>query len=205
LGAEVKQVVVDGAARTIKNHRIALFGDESCEEETRRQLLADGLSGAEDHALAAYLDFTATEADAAHLATLATLAEQQVVVVPPRVKASGLVRDAVAKAIGKIEADRVLEERVELEAVDLYYRPVYAFRYRRGGKEAVVEVDGLTAEVSTTGSTFEEHLGKLLEPKFLLDIGAEAANLFIPGATVAKLAIVKGLEFHDRRKAAKTP
>jgi hypothetical protein len=202
LGAEVKRVVVDGEARTIKNHRITLFGDESCEEETRRQVLADGLTGAEDHDLGGYLDFTAAEADAAHLATLA---EQQVVVVPPKVKASGLVRDAVAKAIGKIEADRVLEEKVELEAVDLYYRPVYAFRYRRGGKEAVVEVDGLTAEVSTAGSTFEEHLGKLLEPKFLLDIGAEAANLFIPGATVAKLAIVKGLEFHDRRKAAKTP
>ena len=87
------------------------------------------------------------------------------VVVPPTVKASGLVRDAVAKAIGKIDADKILEERVELEAVDLCYRPVYAFRYRRMGKEAVVEVDGLTGEVSTTGSTFEEHLGKILEPQ----------------------------------------
>jgi hypothetical protein len=202
LAAEVKSVVVDGQARTIKDHRIALWGDESCEEETCRQVLVDGLSGAEDPALAGYFDFTAAEADAAHLLSLT---EQQVVVVPPKVKGSALVRDAVSKAIGKIEADRVLQEKVELEAVDLYYRPVYAFRYRRAGKEAVVEVDALTAEVSTAGSTFEEHLGKLLEPKFLLDIGAEAANIFIPGATVAKLAIVKGLEFHERRKATKTP
>lgn len=161
-------------------------------------MYVDGLTGAENEALEALLEFDPVEADAAHLASLA---EENVVVVPPTVKASGLVRDAVAKAIGKIDADKILEERVELQAVDLCYRPVYAFRYRRMGKEAVVEVDGLTGEVSTTGSTFEEHLGKILEPRFLLDIGAEAANIFIPGATVAKLAIVKSLELH--RKGAK--
>jgi hypothetical protein len=127
------------------------------------------------------------------------------VVVPPKVRASGLVRDAVAKAIGKIEADTILEETVELEAVDLYYRPVHAWRFRRQGKEAVVEVDGLTGAVTTAGSTFEEHLGKILEPKFLLDISAEAANIFIPGATVAKIAFVKGLEMRERRRAAKIP
>ncbi len=198
LAPEVKKVVVDGQERPIGDHRIVLVGYESCEEETHREVFVDGLTGAENAALAAYLEHDPIEADAAQLASLA---EQQVVVVPPNVKASGLVRDAVAKAIGKIDADKILEERVDLQAVDLCYRPVYAFRYRRLGKEAVVEVDGLTGEVSTTGSTFEQHLGKILEPRFLLDIGAEAANIFIPGATVAKLAIVKSLEL--TRKGAK--
>lgn len=199
LAPEVKKVVVDGQERPIGDHRIVLVGQESCEEETHREVLVDGLTGAEMPTLAAYLEFDPVEADAAQLASLA---EQRVAVVPPSVKASGLVRDAVAKAIGKIDADKILEERVELEAVDLCYRPIYAFRYRRQGKEAVVEVDGLTGEVSTTGSTFEQHLGKILEPKFLLDIGAEAANIFIPGATVAKLALVKSLEL--RRQGAKS-
>ncbi|HWF76141.1 MAG TPA: hypothetical protein VN694_03100 [Caulobacteraceae bacterium] len=198
LSPEVKKVSIDGQERPIGDHRIVLVGYESCEEERRREVLIDGLTGVENAALAAYLEHEPVEADAAQLATLA---EQQVVVVPPVVKASGLVRDAVAKAIGKIDADKILEERVDLEAVDLCYRPVYAFRYRRLGKEAVVEVDGLTGDVSVTGSTFEQHLGKILEPRFLLDIGAEAANIFIPGATVAKLAIVKSLEL--TRKGAK--
>src|SRR5262249_55950240 len=132
LAPEVKKVVVDGQERPIGDHRIVLVGHESCEEEARRQVLVGGLTGFESEALAAYLDFPAAEADAAELATLAG---QQVVVVPPKVKASGLVRDAVAKAIGKIEADRILEERVDLEAVDLYYRPVYAFRHARGAAE----------------------------------------------------------------------
>ena len=200
LAPEVKTVVVDGHHRPIEGHRITVTGHESCEEESRRQVLVDGLSGAENMALAAYLDFDAAEADAA---LLASLAQQNTVVVPPQVKASGLVRDAVARAIGKIDADRILEETVELEAVDLCYRPVYAFRYRRAGKEAVVEVDALTGEANPTGTTFEQHLGKILEPKFLLDISAEAVNLFIPGATVAKIAIVKGLELHGKHQAAK--
>ena len=194
------KVSIDGQDRPIGDHRIVIVGQESCEEESQREVLVDALTGAESTALTAYLEFAVDEADAA---ALASLAEQQVVIVPPTVKASGLVRDAVVKAIGKIEADRILQERVDLEVVDLYYRPVYAFRYRRQGKEAVVEADGLTGSVSTAGSTFEQHLGKILEPKFLLDIGAEAANIFIPGATVAKLAIVKGMELH--RKGAKAP
>jgi hypothetical protein len=202
LAAEVTRVVIEGQARPIAGRRTTVAGLESCEEESRRLTLVDGLSGAENPALAAYLEFPAEAADAA---MLARLAGENTVVVPPTVKASGLVREAVAKAIGKIEADRILEERVELEAVDLCYRPVYAFRFRRSGKEAVVEVDGLTGEATAAGSTFEQHLGKILEPKFLLDIGAEAANLFIPGATVAKLAIVKGLELHEKRRAAKAP
>ncbi|HLY79382.1 MAG TPA: hypothetical protein VKQ70_08415, partial [Caulobacteraceae bacterium] len=185
LAPEVTRVVIDGRERDIEGHKTSVAGRESCEEEARRQALVDALTGAEVLGLAAYLDFASTEADGA---LLASLAAENTVVVPPKVKASGLVRDAVAKAIGKIDADQILEERVELEAVDLYYRPVYAFRYRRAGKEAVVEVDGLSGDATVAGTTFEQHLGKIMEPKFLLDVGAEAANLFIPGATVAKLA-----------------
>jgi len=200
LGSEVKQVTIEGRPREIAAHKTHVSGLETCEEDTRRLTLIDGLTGQEDARLGAYLGFAADDADAARLADLAA---EQTVVVPPKARASGLVRDAVAKAIGKIDADRILEERVELDAVDLCYRPVFAFRYRRAGKEAVVEVDGLTGEATTAGATFEQHLGKILEPKFLLDIGAEAANLFIPGATVAKLAIVKGMELRERRKLAK--
>ena len=200
LPPEVQAVVVDGQPRPITAHRIVLQGYESCREETHRQVLVDGLTGQEDLRLGPYLDYAAAPTEPAHLADMA---REGTVIVPPKVRASGLVRDAVARAIGKIEADKILEETVRLEAVDLYYRPVYAFRYRRAGKEAVLEVDALTGEVKTTGSTFEQHLGKVLEPKFLLDIGAEAANLFIPGATIAKIALVKGMELTERRRDAK--
>ena len=54
-----------------------------------------------------------------------------------------LVRDVLASSIERIVADRVLEEKLSIHHIDLYYRPVYAFRYRWQGKEAVVEFDGV--------------------------------------------------------------
>ena len=55
LAPEVKQVSIDGQDRPLDGHRIVLTGHESCEEETRRQVLVDGLSGAEEPTLGAYL------------------------------------------------------------------------------------------------------------------------------------------------------
>jgi hypothetical protein len=122
-----------------------------------------------------------------------------VVIIPPEARASAVVRDVVAGAIGKIDADEVTEELVRVEAIELYYRPVYAFRYRRLDKEAVVEVDALTGETKTGGATFEAYLGKALDPIFLLDIGAEAVNMVIPGANLAKMVLVKGIEARRKR------
>jgi hypothetical protein len=111
-----------------------------------------------------------------------------------------VIRDVVAAAIGKINADKVLEELVRVEAVDLFYRPVYAFRYRRQNKEAIVEFDALTGETRTGGATFEQHLGKVLDPAFLLDVGAETLNFVFPGANLAKIVLVKGMELQKGRK-----
>ena len=121
------------------------------------------------------------------------------VIVPPEAKASMVVRDVVAAAIGKIDADTVTEELVRVEAVDLYYRPIHAFRYRRADKEAVVEFDAVTGEARVGGDTFEQYLGKALEPRFLLDVGAETLNFVVPGANLAKLIIVKGMEMKGLR------
>ena len=123
---------------------------------------------------------------------LAAEATSGTVVVPPDAKASMLVREVMAGAIGKIDADRVLEERVTVDVVDLVYRPVYAFRYRHAGKEAVIEFDGLTGNTRPDGATFEQYLGKILEPKFLLDVGVEAVNIFVPGTQLVRIVVEHG-------------
>ena len=88
---------------------------------------------------------------------------------------------------------------MRVERVDLYYRPVYAFRYRRQGKEAVVEYDPIAGVARPGGATFETYLGKLLEPKFLFDVTVETANIFFPGATLARVIVNKSLEFKKPR------
>jgi hypothetical protein len=195
---EVTAVELCGQTHAAVGGKITVEGLEHCHEERRREVFIDALTGAAHPEYAAYLDFAAVETTPEALVAMAT---ETTVVAPPQTRGSMLVRDAIAQAITKIDADKVLEETVRLEAVDLFYRPVYAFRYRRLAKEAVVEFDALTGAIKATGgSTFEQHLGKVMDPKFLLDISAEAANLFIPGATVAKIAIVKGLEMRERAK-----
>lgn len=192
---EVREVIIDGKTLPTPDGRFVLEGMESCREEARRETFVDGLSKAPSPALATYLQHDAVEMDAA---SLAKATGEGLVVVPPEAKASIVVRDVLAGAIGKIDADRVIEELVRVEAVDLYYRPIHAFRFRRADKEAVVEFDAVTGEVKVGGATFEQHLGKVLEPRFLLDVGAETLNFVVPGANLAKLIIVKGMEMRSR-------
>ncbi len=191
----VVSVDVAGSERAVTDGAFSLSGLESCREEQRKELLVDGLSKAEEKGLADYLKLTGVLSTAADLARLA---ESGSIIVPPEIKASMLVRETVAGLVSKIEADRILEETVRLEVCDLYYRPVYAFRYRRAGKEAVVEVDGVSGVAKPGGATFERYLGKVLDPGFLLDVTVETANIFLPGATLVKVLVNKGLEMRRR-------
>ncbi|HYE42972.1 MAG TPA: hypothetical protein VEA15_06210 [Caulobacteraceae bacterium] len=195
---EVRSVSIEGRDHQAANGRLTLEGLETCREEMRREALFDGVSKAMDSSLHGYLryDSQIVPADEA-----AGFAPEGVIVVPPQAKASMLLRDVLAGVINRIDADRVLEETVRVEAIDLYYRPVYAFRYRWQGKEAVIEFDALTGEARPGGATFEQYLGKVLEPKFLLDVGAETIDIFIPGANLAKLVIEKAVQASAARKA----
>jgi len=187
---EVRTVEMCGQTLTAANGEITLEGLESCREALSKETLYDALTKAQNPALSAYLkyDGVAVAAD-----QLQAAAGEETIVVPPVAKASELIREALSGVIAKIEADRVLDEKIRVEATELYYRPVYAFRYRWQGKEAVVEFDGLTGEVKSGGATFEQYLGKVLEPQFLLNASVEAAALFIPGARLAEIIVTKGI------------
>lgn len=194
--ANVTEVMLDGQPRAVADRAFTLDGVEHCRDEVHRDCYFDAIGGAATPGLAAYDRFEAVVADAAMLQAQTGAGA---VVVPPQAKASGLVRDVLAQSIARIEADTVKEEKVTLDRVDLYYRPVYAFRYRWQGKEAVVEFDGLTGEARPGGETFEQFLGKYVDAHFLLNAGVEAAGLFIPGARLAEVVISKSL------KAARQP
>jgi len=192
----VHTVQFPGETVTVDQGQVRLTGLESCREETSREFLFDGLTRAQTPALVNYLKFPGAATDAG---TLAEAANGGVVVVPPQNKASMLVREVVSAAIGKVDADRVLEERVTVDVVDLVYRPVYAFRYTHAGKEGVIEFDGLTGDIRPDGATFEQYLGKVLEPRFLLDVGVEAVNLFVPGTQLVRMVVEHGAKQIQQR------
>lgn len=196
VSGEVQSVSLFGQTVPATNKEIALTVTEMCREENRREWFFDGLTKGVQSSLKSYLAFDAKQVTADELNDQAKAADASfpTVIVPPQAKSSMLTREVLTQVMPKIEADRILEEKVQIDAIDLYYRPVYAFRYRWQGKEAVVEFDAATGDTKVGGATFESYVGKFIDPAFLLDAGVEAANMFIPGVNLAKIIVVKGLK-----------
>ncbi len=193
----VTAVDLAGTSHPVTARSFELEGVEHCHDEIHRETCYDAVSGAPDPRLAEYLRHDAQVIEAEAL--LAEAGDR--VIVPPQAKASTLVREMIAGSIARIEADSVQEERLEIGNIDLYYRPVYAFRFRWQGKEAVVECDGVTGVARTGGTTFEHYVGKVMDPHFLVNFGVEAAQLVIPGARIAEIVISKTIEIsRDTRK-----
>ena len=190
VGVEVEAISLGDQKYPAANREVAITVTECCNESTQRDWLFDGITKKVEPALKSYVSLDATPVTTEELNEKA---KAGAIIVPPQAKASMLTRDVISQAIRKIEADRILEEKMQIDAIDLYYRPVYAVRYKWQGKEAVVEVDAVTGETKTGGTTFEAYVGKLVDRDFLLDAGAEALNTFIPGVNLAKIIVVKGL------------
>lgn len=191
VGSEVQSISLGGETYPATNREAAISVTECCSEQSQRDWMFDGITKKPEAHLKTYLGIDAKVVSADDLNEQARAGA---IVVPPQAKASMLTRDVISQAIRKIEADRIIEEKMQVDAIDLFYRPVYAVRYKWQQKEAVVEVDAVTGETRTGGTTFESYVGKLVDRDFLLDAGAEAANMFIPGVNLAKIIVVKGLK-----------
>jgi len=195
VGSEVKSVSVGGQSFASVDKEATITVTECCKESSQKDWLYDAITRKGDLGLRSYLAISNEPVTAEDLNARARAGA---VVVPPQAKASMLAREVISRSIRKIEADRIIEEKVHLEAIDLFYRPVYAVRYRWQQKEAVVEVNAVTGETQTGGSTFENYVGKLVDRDFLLDAGVEAANMFIPGVNLAKIIVAKGLKLNAK-------
>jgi hypothetical protein len=191
VSGEVQSVAIGGQAFAATDKEATITVTECCNESSRKDWLYDGISKKGDLGLKPYLAFSAEPVTTEDLNARARAGD---IVVPPQAKASMLVREVISRSIRKIEADRIVEETMRLDAIDLFYRPVYALRYRWQQKEAVVEVNAVTGETQTGGTTFETYVGKLLDRDFLLDAGIEAAGMFIPGVNLAKIIVTRGLK-----------
>jgi hypothetical protein len=198
-GVEVESVSIEGMQYDATSGTITLSGLEHCREEVRKEVLVDGLTNAENPELSAYLGYPKTEIAEDDLDDFQP---EDAIVVPPQARATAVVRDILIGMIKSVQADRIIEDRIDVERVDLYYRPVYAFQYRwhAKDKEAIVEYDGMTGKMQAGGKTFQQYAGQILDPEFLFDISIEAVDLLVPGGGLAIKLAKKGIEVAQRRK-----
>jgi hypothetical protein len=105
----------------------------------------------------------------------------------PEVRSSFVVRTLVSRLMKTFQADRIFEERIDVEEVILYYRPVYAveFCWKTKNKTQVLEFDAITGESSSQGGEIKRHVKRVLEADTLFDIGADTAGMLVPGASIA--------------------
>jgi len=198
-GKEVESVTIEGAEYKADGGSITLTGLDHCAEEAHQELLVEGVTSDKVPALSKYLTFPS---DAIPAEDLDSFAPEGTIVVPPLARSSAIVREVLAGMIKSVQADRIVEETVDVEHVDLYYRPVYAFEYRwlSKGKEAILECDGLTGELQAGGKTFQQYLGKVLDAEFLFDVGVDAAGLLVPGGGIAVRVAKKGFDVARSRR-----
>ncbi len=178
--SDVQAVDITGQTYTPAGGRFSLQAVDHCLLEEKREIFLDGLTG-EAQDSRRYLTFDrVTAADGQTFSS-------DVALVPPQVRASAVVRQVLGDVMHPPSADRVLEEEVVVDCLDLYYRPVYAFEYNweAKSKRATVEVDGLTGEFKPTGKAFGDQLKKMLSREVLFDVGAETLNLVVPGGAIA--------------------
>jgi len=124
--------------------------------------------------------------------------------VPAQVKASFLIRGLFKELITPIHADKIIEERIEVKDIILYFRPIYAFELMNSATKqtGVLEVDALTGDVKK-GKVFKHELKELISEDILFDIGAELAETVIPGVGVGVAIGRKIKSRHDKKKKMK--
>lgn len=191
-GKEVKAVTIHETKYDVLNGHIHVPVLEYCLQEERDEKILDGITGKQALQLKQLLSMSAVEITG----QLKDAVHADAILIPPQARISAIMRDSLSKMITGIQADTILQEAVEVSRVDLYYRPVYAFKYAWTSKqkEAILEVDGLTGEVRAGTRVFTEYFGKALDQAFLFDIGAEAVGIFVPGGGIAIKAAKKYID-----------
>ena len=198
-GAEVKSVSVMGQdLPTVPQPKgepaFILTGVEHCKQELQTRQTFDGISGNKVDLLK-YAGSAKSE-----IADISTFAPEGVLVVPPQVKANAVVRQVTAEVVQPVEnVQTIHEERVNIETIDLNFRPIYAFEYEwtTKNKKVVIEFDPLTGEMRTGGKRLSDQIKGLLTRDLIFDVTADAFGTIVPGGSIA-VKLVKAVV--DRKK-----
>ena len=198
-GSEVRSVTILGTdfpavAQPKGDPTFTITGVEHCTQELKTRQTFDGITGTKADLLK-YAGSVKTE-----IADINAFAPQGVLVVPPQVKANAVVRQVTAEVVQPVQnVQAIHEERVDIETIDLNFRPIYAFEYEwtTKNKRVVIEFDPLTGEMRTGGKRWSDQIKSLVSRDLIFDITADAFGTIVPGGSIA-VKLVKAVV--DRKK-----
>ena len=196
-GEEVREVTVLGQKLTVTskgNPSLTLNGIEHCVEERRVTRFFDGLSGQKED-LSRFQSFTKSA-----ITDLGEFAPEGMLVVPPQMRATAIVRQVIGEAIQPVKNAQIIhEEHVDIETIELNFRPVYAFEYEWSskGKRVIVEFDALLGEMHSGGKKWSDQIKGIITRDLFFDVTADAVGMLVPGGSIA-VKLVKAVV--DRKK-----
>lgn len=184
-GEEVREVTVLGQKLIVGSKSgpsLTLNGVEHCVGEQHVTRFFDGLSGQKTD-LSRYQSFAKTE-----ISDLTSFAPDGTLVVPPEMRATAIVRQVLGEVIQPVSGAQVIhEERVDVEAIELNFRPVYALEYEwaNKGKRVVIEFDALLGDTRTGGKKWSDQIKGILTRDLFFDVTADAIGMVVPGGSIA--------------------
>jgi hypothetical protein len=196
-GEEVREVTLLGQKLTVSskgNSSLTLNGIEHCVEEHSLTRFYDGLSGQKAD-LSRFQAFTKSE-----ITDLGQFTPEGTLVVPPQMRTTAIVRQVLGEAIQPVKNAQIIhEERVDVEAIELNFRPVYALEYEWAskGKRVVVEFDALLGDMHSGGKKWSDQIKGILTRDLFFDVTADAVGMLVPGGSIA-VKLVKAVV--DRKK-----
>ena len=198
-GAEVRSVTVIGTDFPVVHqpkgdNAFTLTGVEHCVQELKSRQTFDGITGAKADLLK-YAGAAKTE-----IADITTFSPEGVLVIPPQVKANAVVRQVTADVVQPVQnVQTIHEERVDVETIDLNFRPIYAFEYEWAAKNkrVIIEFDPLTGEMHSGGKRWSDQIKSMVTRDLIFDITADAFGTLVPGGSIA-VKLVKAVV--DRKK-----
>lgn len=104
--------------------------------------------------------------------------------IAPTVTAASVLQQVKSRLAAPVEADQIDSDELDLQALNLLYRPVYAFQFAWKDKLGVIEIDGLSGRVNKEGSMLGNAVRKLGSRDALFDLGADFAGMVLPGGTI---------------------
>lgn len=173
------QVKVDPAAKGAP--QVHLSAVEHCLDERRVSATFDGLTG-NRFDYSRYLTYPSLE-----ITNLESFVPEGFFVVVPQARATAVTRQVMGEVVQPVQAQVIHEERVDVEAIDLYFRPMYAFEYNWAakGKQVVVEYDALTGDVRSGGRKLRDQIKGMVTRDLLFDVTADAVGMIVPGGSIA--------------------
>jgi hypothetical protein len=185
-GPEVDEVTILGQKVAVdtkeKHSTITVNAVEHCQENSRVTRSYQGVQG-EPGDPQKYTAFPKTI-----IVDLNTFAPEGVLVVPPQLRATAVARQVIGEVIRPVQnAHTIYEERVNIETLDLNFRPVYAFEYEWASKakRTVIEFNALTGEINAGGRRYFDQLKGIVTRDLIFDVTADAVGMLVPGGSIA--------------------